>query len=199
MKIIILVEGRSEKLFKDALVKFLEPRLSQRMPKIEFQAYDGRIPKEDKLRRVIHNYSKESDAVIALTDVYTGTDDFKDAKDAKDKMRQWVGENDKFYPHAAQYDFEAWLLPFWPTIQKLAKHNQKAPSGAPETVNHSDPPAHRINKLFELGKCRDSYSKPRDAKRILKENDLLISANQCPELKSLLNTILKLCGGSTLP
>jgi hypothetical protein len=64
------------------------------------------------LQRTITNFTLEADAVITLTDVYTGANEFKDAADAKDKMRQWVGVNDKFYPHAAQHDFEAWLLPF---------------------------------------------------------------------------------------
>ena len=145
------------------------------------------------------NYTQEADAVIALTDVYTGTKEFKDASDAKKKMLQWVGTNERFYPHVAQHDFEAWLLPFWSTIQRLAKHNQKAPPGTPETVNHANPPAHRIKALFEAGKSRDSYSKPRDAKRILKDQDLLFSANQCPELKAFLNTILNLCDGDLLP
>jgi hypothetical protein len=31
-----------------------------------------------------------------LTDVYTGTSDFKDAADAKAKMRKWVGEEKRF-------------------------------------------------------------------------------------------------------
>jgi hypothetical protein len=83
--------------------------------------YNGRIPKEDKLRRVVENLLQgvqPAEAVIALTDIYTGTRDFEDAADAKSKMRQWVGPNPLFHPHAAQYDFEAWLLPYWTDIQK---------------------------------------------------------------------------------
>ena len=173
------------------------------MPNLDPLPYDGRIPKYDKLRRVVENLlndrGKPADAVIALTDVYTGSSDFIDATNAKTKMRQWVGDNPKFYPHAAQYDFEAWLLPFWPTIQKLAKHQKSAPAGAPEMINHDNPPAYRIKEIFEIGQCRDSYVKPRDAKRILEENDLLVSANACPELKAFLNTILSLSGGQTIP
>lgn len=139
--------------------------------------------------------------MIALTDVYTGTNppDFTDAQDAKNKMRQWVGDDPQFHPHAAQYDFEAWLLPYWPTVQKLAKHNRAAPSGNPETVNHHNPPAHRIREIFEIGKCRDSYVKPRDAARILRENDLSMAVNQCSELKSFINTILTVCGEAIIP
>lgn len=199
MKIVILVEGRTEKAFIPALRKFLLQRLAGRMPELKPQVYHGRIPKQDKLRRTVENYLQEVDAVIVLTDVYTGTRDFTDAADAKAKMMKWVGQNSRFYPHTAQHDFEAWLLPFWPTIQKLAKHNQRAPSGAPETINHEKPPAHRIQELFEKGNCRDSYSKPRDAKRILEQNDLLVAANACPELKAFLNTILTLCHGDMIP
>jgi hypothetical protein len=95
-----------------------------------------------------------------LTDVYTGTKDFEDAADAKKKMREWVGDQPKFYPHAAQHDFEAWLLPFWDKIQDLAKKPDKAaPSGKPEQINHDKPPSKHIREIFELGRCRDSYVK----------------------------------------
>ena len=201
MKIVILVEGETERAFHDTLVECLKQRLPDKMPKLIFQGQRGRIPTGEKLRKVVANEfigKNAADAVIALTDVYTGTDDFEDAANAKAKMRKWVGDEPRFHPHAAQHDFEAWLLPFWPTIQKLAKHNKAAPSGKPETVNHSNPPADRIKEIFELGKCRDSYQKPRDAKRILRDNDLLVAAQACDELKAFLNTILSLCGGKLI-
>jgi hypothetical protein len=172
------------------------------MPSLEFRTSNGRIPTGDRLRTIVRNLlegKQAADLVIALTDVYTGTEDFEDAHDARSKMKSWVGAESRFHPHAAQHDFEAWLLPFWPTIQKLARHNKAAPSGQPESVNHNKPPAHRIREIFELGKCRDSYQKPRDAKRILKDNNLIDSAVRCPELKALLNTILSACGGEQIP
>lgn len=199
MKIVIVVEGQTEKAFLPTLRKFLKNRLMGRMPKIALHVYDGRVPKDVKLQRVVENHlNNGADAVIALTDVYTGTNDFVDAADAKAKMRRWVGDNPRFYPHVAQYDFEAWLLPFWSTIQQLAKHNLGPPTGNPELVDHGKPPAHRIKEIFERGGRRDSYVKPRDAVRILEKNDLLISANACPELKALLNTILTLCAGDVI-
>lgn len=198
MEIAILIEGKTEMAFIPTLRSFLRPRLAQ-MPRLHPIRYDGRIPKEDKLRRTVENLLDDHDAVIALTDVYTGTRDFVDASDAKAKMAGWVGRNPQFYPHAAQHDFEAWLLPFWPTIQELAKHNRTAPTATPEQVNHNNPPSNRIKEIFELGRCRDSYVKPRDAKRILDKNDLLESAQACPELKAFLNTILSLCAGPIIP
>jgi hypothetical protein len=172
------------------------------MPSLSPRPYDGRIPKGDKLRRIVDDLLTKrpsSDAVVALTDVYTGTPDFTDAADAKAKMNEWVGGNERFYPHVAQHDFEAWLLPYWPTIQKLAKHNMRAPSGQPEQVNHNNPPGKRIKAIFERGMCRDSYVKPRDALRILRDNDLSVAIEACPELKSFVNTIIRLSGGEILP
>lgn len=201
MKISILVEGRTEMAFRPHLTAFLEGRLPGHMPRLDMFPYGGRIPKEEKLRRTVENLltgKQAADAVIALTDVYTGTRDFLDADDAKEKMSRWVGANKQFYPHVALYDFEAWLLPFWRDIQKVAGHNRKAPAGPPEAVNHMKPPSHHIREIFRVGKRRDDYSKPRDANRILRGKDLTVAAEKCPELKALLNTILTLSDGQPL-
>ncbi len=48
------------------------------------------------------------------------------------------------------------------------------------------------------GKYKRRYKKPRDANRILKDKDLLISARACPELKAFLNRILQLCDGELI-
>ncbi|GHT97798.1 hypothetical protein FACS1894142_3110 [Spirochaetia bacterium] len=200
MKISIIVEGKTEKVFIPHLRKYLEVRLPTSMPKFDTLPYDGRIPTNGKLKRVVENLltgKNASNYVLALTDVYTGSTppDFIDAADAKKKMRSWVGPEPRFYPHAAQHDFEAWLLPYWPTIQKMAGHNMNPPGGNPETVNHHRPPAEHIKEIFEKGKCRDSYIKPRDAGRILQDNDLALAVTQCSELKAFVNTIISLCGG----
>ena len=202
MKITVLVEGKTEKAFIPSLRSFLSPRLTGRMPKIDPFSYDGRIPTRDKLQRVVKGLlsrgNPPSDAIIALTDVYTGTNEFQDAADAKKKMQEWVGPVAQFYPHAAQHDFEAWLLPYWDDIQRLARHNRTAPPGAPELVNHTNPPSYRIKEIFRTGQGPRDYVKPRDAAKILQGNDLSIAAQACPELRAFLNTILTLCGGAPL-
>ena len=151
------------------------------------------------LRRDVNRHLKTgANAVVALTDAYTGSRDFVDAADAKRKMREWVGANDRFFPHAAQYEFEAWLLPFWADIQRLAKHNRGAIGSKPELVNHTKPPSAWISETFRAGKSRRYYSKVRDGGRILRDNGLTVAANACPELKAFLNTILGLCQGECL-
>jgi hypothetical protein len=198
VKIAILVEGSTEVAFKEKLREFLQPRLGQQMPRLKFISQNGRIPKEGKLKRVVENLltgDDAYDAVIALTDVYTGTRDFQDAADAKAKMVSWVGSDPRFYPHTALHDFEAWLLPYWRTIQDLAKHNRSAPSGSSETVNHQKPPSYWIQEIFESGK-RHSYDKPIHGARILKDNDLMVAIQTCPELKAFVNRIISLCDES---
>jgi hypothetical protein len=196
MNITIICEGKTESAFKESLRGFLESRLSGRMPSLRFDVHHGAIPSGAKLRRTVSNLLstgvRRADAVIGLTDVYPA---FADAADAKRKMRQWVGGISAFYPHVALFDFEAWLLPYWDRVQKLAGRDG-APFGAnPEAIDHGNPPAHRIAKFFEAGKCRDSYNKPRDAKRILANADLRIAIDACPELKAFVNTIIRLCDG----
>ena len=188
-------------VFMPVLRRFLEGRLKGAMPKLVLSVYNGRIPKGNKLKRRVVNLlvdNPPADLVIALTDVYTGTvpPEFTDAKAAKTQMREWVGPEPRFSPHAAQHDFEAWLLPFWPRIKELAKHNQNSPAANPETVNHNKPPAYRLIELFEAGKCNHSYVKNRDAQAILRGQDLMVSINEWSELKAFVNTVLTACAGA---
>ncbi|WP_420264567.1 hypothetical protein [Candidatus Magnetominusculus dajiuhuensis] len=93
MKIAIIVEGKTENAFIPVLRKFLETRLSGQMPKINIARKDGRLPTGDKLKRIVTTLlsgSNPADHVIALTDVYTGTNP-PIFEDAKAKMLSWVG------------------------------------------------------------------------------------------------------------
>jgi len=194
VKIAILIEGKTEEVFLPALRRFLRKRLSGRMPKLLSHRCNGRLEKGDALKRIVGRHLHTgADAVIALTDVYTGSSDFVDAADAKRKMREWVGPNERFYAQAAQYEFEAWLLPYCADIQRLSRSDRGAPAGKPEAVNHNKPPSVWLSEIFEAGRSGRSYSKARDAARILRDNDLAIAANACAELKGFLNTILRLC------
>ena len=199
VRIAIVVEGRTEAAFRGILRRFLEGSLAGKMPRIGFKPQDGRIPKGEKLQRLVTKILlPDHDAVIALTDVYTGSREFVDAGDAKAKMRAWVGTEPRFHPHAAQYDFEAWLLPYWSRIQALSGNNRRCPGSNPEEVNHDRYPAWHLSDTFMAGGKRGGYVKTRDAAAILRDQDLTVAAARCPELKAFLNTILRLSGGAEL-
>src|SRR5713226_5000231 len=105
MKIALIVEGKTERAFLPYLRAFLNTRLAGQMPKLDPHLYNGRIPKGERLKRDVERLlctgKEPANAVIALTDVYTGTNppDFFDAADAKAKMLAWVGRNPAFHPH----------------------------------------------------------------------------------------------------
>jgi len=199
-RIVLMVEGYTEAAFIPTLRGFLQSRLDQ-MPKLDPRPWNGPMPKGEKLRNWVmgHLTGREpADAVIALTDVYTGDPRrFQAAADAKRQMRDWVGEETRFHPHVALHDFEAWLLPYWRDIQRLTGTQKKNP-GIPEQVNHDKPPAEHLKESFATGKNTNHYRKVHDATRILQGKDLALAAAACPELKSFLNTILRLCGGAGL-
>jgi mannitol-1-phosphate/altronate dehydrogenase len=68
MKIAILVEGATEVAFKEKLREFLQTRLEQNMPRLKIFPQDGRIPKGDKLKRVVENLLTGKNAYDALKD-----------------------------------------------------------------------------------------------------------------------------------
>ena len=200
MKISLIVEGKTEKAFIPKLREHLQGLLPGNMPNLHSVPQNGRVPRGDKLDKLVngllYNGNNPADHVIALADVYP---DHTDAAEAKSSMRQSVKNPVRFHAHAAQYEFEAWLLPYWPRIQTLANHDQSAPGSEPEQVNHHNPPSNRIKDILRRGRGRYDYVKPRDASRILRGQDLSIAVGRCPELKSLVNTILGICGGQTIP
>lgn len=85
-------------------------------------------------------------------------------------------------------------MPFWEKIKALTGSNRAPPGANPERVDHGNPPAHRLAEVYRTGSKTKSYIKPRDAGRILKDEDLMVAVNACSELKALVNRILKLCG-----
>jgi hypothetical protein len=46
--------------------------------------------------------------------------------------------------------------------------------------------------------AKREYPKPRDAKAILKDKDLTINADKCPQLKAFLNRLLHFAGCALL-
>lgn len=200
-RIVIIVEGNTEKAFKDPILAFVHNRLgaSKPKPRIEWRPSQGRIETGDRLRiRVAKHLKSGASHVVALTDVYTGSRDFKDADDAIAKMRSWVPDEDRFHPHAAQYEVEAWLLPYWDRILALASSNKRRPAMSPEQVNHQTPQSKVIADAFRSGGGRRRYEKVRDAKAILKGADLADSINACPNFKAFMNTLLTLSGAEQL-
>jgi hypothetical protein len=201
MKIVLLVEGKTETAFQEKLGAFLGERCEQQgKPKIGLRTkpMDTRLMNAERVRERVMMSFRDPDVtrVLALVDVYPR---FESAQEAKTFLRKAVGDEPRFHAHAAQFDFEAWLLPYWDDICKCLKVRKQKPAANPEQVNCLKPPSQHLIELYHLAKPPRSYDKARDGKAILRDKDLTVAANQCPELKDLLNTLLGCAGLELLP
>jgi hypothetical protein len=194
-KIILLGEGETEKKLGQILKRFLDQKTSTGNA-IGLQSRP--IARTlDRLKFQVKTELKHPEVmgVIALLDVYP---DFTSATEVK-KYLQKASNDPRYFPHAAPYEIEAWLLPYWEKICARLKQPKLQPLGRhPEKVNGENPPSHRLDALYQKY-LRRGYSKPIELQAILGGVDLEYAAKQCPELKALLNTLCKLAGVPLLP
>ncbi len=194
MTIVLLAEGATETALKQKLKAFLDKRAkSEDRPKVALRAKDIMTLNPDRLSRRIQLELRDPrvEAVVGLVDVYPH---FTSAIKAKDFLRQAANGEPRFHAHAAQYDVEAWLLPYWNAICRRIRVKQTAPGPHPEQVDRDHPPSKRLAKLYRRAKPARKYVKPKEMAAILRDKDLAIAANACPEFKKLLNTLLGLAG-----
>jgi hypothetical protein len=193
MTIVLPVEGATETALKGKLKAFLDERAeAEGRPKVALRAKDIMTLNRGKLRHRVRLELSESrvTAVVGLIDVYPA---FASADRAKQFLRD-AADDERFYAHAAQYDVEAWLLPYWGFICDRLGIRRASPGANSEEVNLERPPSKRLNELYRTAKPPQKYVKPIEMATILRNQDLTVAANQCPELKSLLNTLLSLTG-----
>lgn len=194
MTIVLLVEGKTEAALKRHLKRFLDGRAeAEERPKVALRTKDVMTLNESRLRRRIRLELSDAQvsAVIGVIDVYPN---FTSATEAKDFLRRAGDGNPDFFAHAAQYEVEAWLLPYWEAICKRVGVHHAAPGAQPEQVDLIHPPSHRLEALYRLARPRRKYIKTIEMAAILQGEDLTIAANLCPEFKCLLNTLLHLGG-----
>jgi len=199
MTIVLLVEGETERALKGILKKFLDQRAAERgQSQVRLQARKIKSISREALGKQIklELQTPGVTAVVGLIDVFP---QFKhaDAAAAKSFLLEaahGAGVTHGFYAHAAQYDVEAWLLPYWDDICQRINVRQGPPRGNPEQVNAVKPPAYHLRELYR--RARREYTKTTEMLAILAGKDLTVAANACPELKGLLNTLLML---SNLP
>ena len=196
MTVVLLVEGATGIALKRHLKRFLDQR-SEREGKLKLALRTKSFrttPTEDQLRKRLKLELRDNrvKAVVGLLDVYPN---FVSAEEAKDFMRKAVGYNERFYAHAAQYDVEAWLIPYWEFICNRIGVRRTRPGRNPEQVNNQTPPSKRLEALYQV--ARRKYKKPLEMTAILEQQDLSVAASECRDLRLLLNTLLQL-GGLTL-
>jgi hypothetical protein len=200
LTIVLLAEGDTERALTEHLKVFLDQRATlehKLRGALAARTYAALRP--DKLRRQVQLLLAEPGvtAVVGLIDVFPN---FTHAADAKLWLREAVHEDERFFAHAAQYDVEAWLLPYWHDICRRLKIERRSPGTHPEFVNGQNPPAYHLEELYRLAKPKArKYSKPIEMREILRGKDLAIAAAACPEFRLFLNTLLELNSLAHLP
>ncbi len=200
--IVLLVEGHTEKALTNKIKEFLDERAqTYRRPKVALRPKPLMSLREDELvRRIrLELQNPQVTGIVGLIDVFPA---FKNAEEAKGFLRRaanQAGVAQRFYTHAAQYDVEAWLLPYWDDICQRVGVQQGRPRNDPELVDDTKPPSRRLMELYMRTKPPRKYRKTIEMPAILKDKDLTVSANACPEFKSLLNTLLMLSDLPPLP
>jgi len=200
---VLLVEGQTEIALKRIIKEYLDQRAEEQgQPRIRLQTRRfKRLNNSEEMGRQIkfELQTQGVDAVIGLVDVFPHFRhaDAAIAKRFLNEAARRAGVTHGFYAHAAQYDVEAWLIPFWEDVcQRIGVH-QGRPGNRPEQVDGTHPPSYRLRDLYR--RAQREYTKTTEMSAILKGKDLTIAANACPELKNLLNTLLALSYLPTLP
>ena len=197
MTVILLVEGDTETALKNHLKRFLDERSTvENKPRLALRTKTLRsVPSEAQFEKRVRLElgNRGVEAVVGLLDVYPK---FESAGEAKEFMLKAAGHDERFFAHAAQYDVEAWLLPYWNSICSRVGVRRARPEANPEQVNRSSPPSKRLDELYRVAKRK--YKKPLEMTAILDRQDLTIAAKECREFRLLLNTLLKLGGLSEL-
>ena len=204
-RIVLLVECATETAIKEALKQFLDRCCeAQGKPKVRLSTRElgSRLLRPKEVADLVQRNLPATGVlgVVALIDVLVAgrPQQFPDAAAAIQFLEHSAGTTDpRFRAHAAQHDFEAWLLPYWQSICTKLKRQQKSPGANPEQVNHLTPPSKYLKELYRL--AGRTYDKPRDAHAILEGKDLTVSANACPQFKAFLNSLLDLAGCTAIP
>lgn len=195
MTVVLLAEGDTERALKAPFKDFLDQQAAiEGIPRTRLVTRPRIEVNPEKLRRqvILELEAPDVTAVVGLVDVFPR---FADAGGAKSWLKQSVDDAPPFYAHAAQFDVEAWLLPYWDDIYLRIGVQKRRPGAHPERVNGQNPPAYRLAELYQLAKPKPrKYNKPIEMRAILMGKDLTVSANACPEFKAFLNTLLFLGG-----
>lgn len=205
MKFVLFVEGHTEKI---AVPHFLQRWLNHRISKnvgvktVRFQGWPEMVKDMPKKAKMYLDRYKDVIAVLGLMDLYGPTFYPQDKLTAEERLK-WATQNiedkvgsDRFRIYFAVHDIEARLLSdpnIFPTeIRKSFPSDMQ-----PETINFSQPPSKLLDKIY-YQKTRRKYKKVVFGKALFEKLDPEIAYNKCPNLKIMLDEMLKMAKESGL-
>ena len=202
MKFILFVEGHTEHQAISAFLKrWLDPRLTTPIgvQTVRFDGWAEMVRDAPQKAKMFLNAPKgDVVAVIALLDLYglqlPYPAEVNSAAErivwGTDHLQQQVGET-RFRQFFAVHETEAWLLSQPGLFPVEIAKSLKSKVEKPELVDNDEPPAKLLDRLYKTATGR-GYKKVTEAKNLFPKLDPAAAYAKCPNLKTLLDTMLEL-------
>jgi hypothetical protein len=195
LKIVLLMEGWTEKALPEFLKRWLDPQLPQPIG-IKPVRFEGEADYRRKAAKRVELYLAEGDtaAVFGLLDLYGLRLDFPVRADrdekiafARHELTRTVGNSHpKFRQHFAVHETEAWLL----SNPALFPNVPLPPICArPEEVDFHEPPAQLLARLTGDAK------KTTRARVLFPRLDPALVYDKCPNFKAMMDEMLAFAQG----
>ena len=198
-RIVILCEGDTE---FNAVEYFIRPQWERdNLTSVGLKPVNLRGNIEKIFRIVqIYDIEKHTKAIFTLIDLYGLKKNMYNLSDETrlkvEKLIKWLKDEfeegilDKFHPHLAVHETEAWFLAEEKVLSKMLGTKIKRFSN-PESINFEDHPSKRLNKLF-LKNLQRRYIKGGlygDDRKMFENMILEKTAEKCPYLKAFYNDL----------
>ena len=196
MKIVLLIEGWTEKELPSFLKRWLDPQLPQPIG-IQSVRSEGanHFLENVAIKTSLHLSNSDTVAVFGLLDLYGLILNYPRHAERDQKIafarkhivsRVAPADRPRFRQHFAVHETEAWFLSdprLFPTITLPAS------CAYPEDVDFGEPPAKLLDRLFSQGKGR-SYKKTTMARNLIPKLDPTLVYQKCPNFKRMMDEML---------
>ncbi len=195
MKLVLLVEGETEKYLPPFLKRWLDTKTAQPAAIRVVNLHGAANYMKDFARRARTEFAEaEAGGVLGLVDFYGSGLDYPEGNLgekyawARTKLESMVGDR-RFRQHFAVHETEAWLLS-QPEVfpREVARELLTKP---PETINLQNPPSKILKEVYQR-KLKTKYAKPTEGAKLFRKIDPELAASRCPHLKLLLDDLLDL-------
>ncbi len=198
MRIVLFVEGWTERELPAFLKRWLDPRLEKRPVGLKVVRFEGVSNYLSDVARKARLYLTDEDtlAVFGLLDLYglplnlpdLGRDE-KIAR-ARQEIEAMIDRpfRDRFHQHFAVHETEAWLL----SAPALFPHpvRERLPGKPPEDINFDEPPSKLLDRLWRQTMKR-SYKKIVQARNLFRCLDPEQVYIRCPYFRRMMDEMLQ--------
>lgn len=205
MKFVLFVEGDTEKALPAFLKRWLDARLDS---PVGIQAVrfvgGGEFVRDAPKKAELYLNAPRNDviAVIGLLDLYELYLPYPASKTTAGEKVVWAKQHleakvsqAQFHQFFAVHETEAWLLSQTSIFPADVRSSLTPKAVHPETVNSEEPPGKLLERLYRTHLKR-SYRKAVDGPKLFGVLDPAMAYAKCPNLKSLLDEMLRLAQGA---